>query len=61
MDLDGKNVSKISNAINEEKFIMPRMSPTGDKIIYLFKNVGLYEIDYPTEERGQLVLSLIHI
>ena len=55
MDLDGKNVSKISNAINEEKFIMPRMSPTGDKIIYLFKNVGLYEIDYPAEERGQLV------
>ena len=55
MDLDGKNVSKISNAINEEKFIMPRMSPTGDKIIYFFKNVGLYEIDYPTEERGQLV------
>ena len=28
---------KISNAINEEKFIMPRMSPTGDKIIYFFK------------------------
>ena len=34
---------------------MPRMSPAGDKIIYLFKNTGLYEIDYPSEERGRLV------
>ena len=57
MDLDGKNASQISDATDEEKFIMPRMSPSGDKIIYLKKNDGLYEINYPTEKRGDLVAT----
>lgn len=57
MDLDGKNASQISDATDEEKFIMPRMSSSGDKIIYLKKNDGLYEINYPAEKRGVLVTT----
>ena len=55
MDRDGKNVQQISDATGEEKFIMPRMSPTEDKIIYLFKNKGMYELDYPNDKRGELL------
>ena len=55
MDLDGKNVVQISDAVDEEKFIMPRMSPSGDKIIYLNKQLGMYELNFPTEKRGFLV------
>ena len=34
---------------------MPRMSPNEDKIIYLFKSKGIYELNYPNEKRGRLV------
>ena len=55
MDRDGKNVVQITDAEEEEKFIMPRMSSSGDKIIYYFKNNGIYELNYPIEKRGSLV------
>ena len=58
MDRDGKNVTQITDAVGEEKFILPRMSPSGDKIIYYFKNVGLYELNYPNEKRGTMVSTL---
>ena len=37
MDRDGKNKTQITDAVGEEKFILPRMSPSGDKIILLFQ------------------------
>ena len=55
MDRDGKNVEQISDADEEEKFIMPRMSPNEYKIIYLFKGKGIYELNYPNEKRGRLL------
>ena len=58
MDRDGKNITQITDAVGEEKFILPRMSPSGDKIIYYFKNVGLYELNYPNEKRGVMVSTL---
>ena len=58
MDRDGKNKTQITDAVGEEKFILPRMSPSGDKIIYYFKNVGLYELNYPNEKRGTMVSTL---
>ena len=58
MDRDGKNKTQITDAVGEEKFILPRMSPSGDKIIYYFKNVGLYELNYPNEKRGAMVSTL---
>ena len=58
MDRDGKNVVKITNAIGEEKFIMPRMSSDNEKIIYYQKNVGMRELNYPNEQRGSLITTL---
>lgn len=55
MDRDGKNPTQISDATKEEKFIMPRMSSSEDKIIYYFKDIGMYELSYPLEKRGSLV------
>ena len=55
MDLDGKNVVQVSDAVDEEKFVMPRLSPAGDQIIYLNKQKGMYELDFPLEKRGSLV------
>ncbi len=55
MDRDGKNPTQITNAEKEDKFIMPRMSPSGDKIIYYFKDEGMYELNYPLQTRGSLV------
>ena len=48
MDQSGNVLDRITNAQNIEKFIMPRMSPDGKKILFVKKDDGLY-------------LSLIHI
>ncbi|MDP6500864.1 MAG: hypothetical protein QF743_09185 [Candidatus Marinimicrobia bacterium] len=52
MDLDGKNVKQISKAQNVDKFIMPRMSPDGTKILYVQEGDGLYIMNYPTDTLG---------
>ncbi len=34
---------------------MPRMSSSEDKIIYYYKNKGMYELNYPAEKKGSIV------
>ena len=50
MDLDGKNVKQITQAQNFDKFVMPRMSPDGKKILYVKEGDGLYILDYSLDE-----------
>ena len=42
MDQSGNVLDRITNAQNIEKFIMPRMSPDGKKILFVKKDDGLY-------------------
>ena len=55
MDRDGKNINQVTDADEEDKFIMPRMSSSEDKIIYYYKNKGMYELNYPAEKKGSIV------
>ena len=52
MDLDGKNVKQITQAQNLDKFVMPRMSPDGTKILFVKEGDGLYIMDYPNGTIG---------
>ena len=55
MDFDGKNVIQVSQAQNFDKYIMPRMSPDGTKILYVIEGNGLYQMNYPGEISGNPV------
>lgn len=57
MDLDGLNVFKITTAPNLDKFIMPRLNPDGNKMLYVKEGDGLYILDYPTQSVGTAVLK----
>ena len=46
-DVDNNSIIKLTNAQNQEKFIMPRMSPDQSKILYVKEKDGLYIMDYP--------------
>ncbi|MDD9930341.1 MAG: hypothetical protein OXR70_00550 [Candidatus Marinimicrobia bacterium] len=57
MDLDGLNITQITTAPNVDKFIMPRLSPAENKMLYVKEEDGLYILDFPTQSIGTAVLK----
>ncbi len=55
MDLDGLNVVQITNAPNVDKFIMPRLNPAGNKMLYVKEEDGLHILNYPGDNIGSPV------
>ena len=57
MDLDGLNITQVTTAPNVDKFIMPRLNPAGNKMLYVKEEDGLYILDFPTQSIGTAVLK----
>ena len=57
MDLDGLNITQITTAPNVDKFIMPRLNPAENKMLYVKEEDGLYILDFPTQSIGTAVLK----
>lgn len=57
MDLDGLNIIKITEAPDVDKFIMPRLNPAGNKMLYTKEDDGLYILNYPNQTVGIAVLK----
>jgi len=57
-DVDNNGIVKLTNAQNQEKFIMPRMSPDQRKILYVKEKDGLYIMDYPVIPGNENIKSV---
>ena len=57
-DVDNNGILKLTNAQNQEKFIMPRMSPDQSKILYVKEKDGLYIMDYPVVQGNENIKSV---
>ena len=57
-DVDNNGIVKLTNAQNQEKFIMPRMSPDQSKILYVKEKDGLYIMDYPVIPDNENIRSV---